>query len=158
MGTREEFDREKLAARHPHFLCQAARLRRGHRSTGGGDRVLAAALGQSEVSSRVIGDMVIGGLKEMDHIAYIRYAIVYLGLDDLQCDPQTKSIVCWKVRAGAAAPKAHGAVLVQGVSTFRYWSGGGRDAGDGEIRGRTNLEQQQPTVRPPLPEALAALI
>ena len=28
--------------------------------------------------------MVIAGLKELDHVAYIRYAIVYLGLDDLQ--------------------------------------------------------------------------
>ena len=27
--------------------------------------------------------MVIAGLKKLDHIAYIRYAIVYLGLDDL---------------------------------------------------------------------------
>ena len=40
-------------------------------------------IGKSEVSSRVIGDMVITGLKEMDQIAYIRYAIVYLRLDDL---------------------------------------------------------------------------
>jgi transcriptional repressor NrdR len=40
-------------------------------------------LGKSEVSSRVIGDMVIHGLKELDQIAYIRYAIVYLRLDDL---------------------------------------------------------------------------
>ena len=40
-------------------------------------------IGKSEVSSRVIGDMVIAGLKEMDQIAYIRYAIVYLRLDDL---------------------------------------------------------------------------
>jgi len=39
--------------------------------------------GKSEVSSRVVGDLVIDGLKEMDQIAYIRYAIVYLGLDDL---------------------------------------------------------------------------
>jgi transcriptional repressor NrdR len=28
--------------------------------------------------------MVMAGLKELDHIAYIRYAIVYLGLDDLR--------------------------------------------------------------------------
>ena len=42
------------------------------------------AMGKSEVSSRVVGDMVIAGLKELDHIAYVRYAIVYLGLDDLQ--------------------------------------------------------------------------
>jgi transcriptional repressor NrdR len=41
-------------------------------------------MGRSEVSSRVVGDMVIAGLKEMDQIAYIRYAIVYLGLDDLR--------------------------------------------------------------------------
>jgi transcriptional repressor NrdR len=40
-------------------------------------------VGKSEVSSRVIGDMVITGLKELDQIAYIRYAIVYLRLDDL---------------------------------------------------------------------------
>ncbi len=40
-------------------------------------------LGQEEVSSRVVGDMVIEGLKELDPIAYIRYAIVYLGLDNL---------------------------------------------------------------------------
>jgi transcriptional repressor NrdR len=41
-------------------------------------------LGKAEVSSRVIGDMVMAGLKELDHIAYVRYAIVYLGLDDLR--------------------------------------------------------------------------
>jgi transcriptional repressor NrdR len=41
-------------------------------------------MGRSEVSSRVVGDMVIAGLKDLDHIAYIRYAIVYLGLVDLQ--------------------------------------------------------------------------
>jgi transcriptional repressor NrdR len=28
--------------------------------------------------------MVIKGLKELDHIAYVRYAIVYLQLDDLR--------------------------------------------------------------------------
>jgi transcriptional repressor NrdR len=40
-------------------------------------------MGRSEVSSRVVGDMVIAGLKQLDQIAYIRYAIVYLHLDDL---------------------------------------------------------------------------
>ena len=37
-----------------------------------------------EVPSRMIGDLVIEGLKGMDQIAYIRYAIVYLPLDSLQ--------------------------------------------------------------------------
>jgi transcriptional repressor NrdR len=41
-------------------------------------------MGKSEVSSRVVGDLVMESLKEVDQIAYVRYAIVYLGLDDLQ--------------------------------------------------------------------------
>jgi transcriptional repressor NrdR len=41
-------------------------------------------LGKSEVSSRVVGDLVMEALKEVDQIAFVRYAIVYLGLDDLQ--------------------------------------------------------------------------
>jgi len=41
-------------------------------------------LGRAEVSSRVIGDMVIAGLKDLDQLAYVRYAIVYLHLNDLQ--------------------------------------------------------------------------
>ena len=39
---------------------------------------------KTEISSRVVGDIVIEGLKLLDQIAYIRYAIVYLGLSDLQ--------------------------------------------------------------------------
>jgi transcriptional repressor NrdR len=82
-GTREEFDREKLAhgiriacAKRPVPAADIERL------LGRVESELQH-LGKSEVSSRVIGDMVIGGLKEMDQIAYIRYAIVYLRLDDL---------------------------------------------------------------------------
>ncbi len=41
-------------------------------------------MGKSEVSSRIVGDMVVTGLKELDLIAYVRYAIVYLGLDDIK--------------------------------------------------------------------------
>ena len=82
-GTREEFDREKLA--------RGIRIACAKRPVPAADieRLLGRVesdlqhLGKSEVSSRVIGDMVIGGLKEMDQIAYIRYAIVYLRLDDL---------------------------------------------------------------------------
>jgi transcriptional repressor NrdR len=40
-------------------------------------------MGKAEVSSRIVGDLAIAGLKDLDEIAYIRYAIVYLGLDDL---------------------------------------------------------------------------
>ena len=41
-------------------------------------------MGKEEISSRVVGDMVLAGLKDLDQIAYIRFALVYLGLDDLK--------------------------------------------------------------------------
>lgn len=82
-GMREEFDREKLArgiriscAKRPVSAADIERL------IGQVESQLQK-LGKAEVSSRIVGDMVIDGLKELDQIAYIRYAIVYLGLDDL---------------------------------------------------------------------------
>ena len=82
-GTREEFDREKLArgiriscAKRPVSAADIERL------IGQVESDLQK-MGKAEVSSRVVGDLVIHGLKEMDQIAYIRYAIVYLRLDDL---------------------------------------------------------------------------
>ncbi|MCX6027453.1 MAG: transcriptional regulator NrdR [Chloroflexi bacterium] len=83
-GTREEFDREKLA-RGVRIACAKRPV-----SAADIDRLVGEVeasvqqLGKAEVSSRVVGDMVIAGLKELDHIAYIRYAIVYLRLDDLR--------------------------------------------------------------------------
>jgi transcriptional repressor NrdR len=83
-GTREEFDRDKLArgiriscAKRPVPAADIDRM-------VGEIEATLQTLGKSEVSSRVIGDMVMAGLKEIDHIAYVRYAIVYLGLDDLR--------------------------------------------------------------------------
>ncbi len=82
-GTREEFDREKLAhgiriscAKRPVSAADIERM------IGQVESELQK-MGKAEVSSRVVGDLVIHGLKEMDQIAYIRYAIVYLRLDDL---------------------------------------------------------------------------
>ena len=40
-------------------------------------------LGKPEISSAVIGDMVVNGLKELDHIAYIRFASVYRDFADI---------------------------------------------------------------------------
>lgn len=83
-GTREEFDREKLL-RGLKLACvkrpvAAANL---ERLTGEIESALQQ-LEKNEIPSRTIGDMVITGLKELDQIAYIRFALVYLGLDDLQ--------------------------------------------------------------------------
>lgn len=82
-STREEFDREKLArgiriacAKRPVSAADIERLVGEIESSLQG-------MGRAEVSSRVVGDKVIAGLKELDQIAYIRYAIVYLRLGDL---------------------------------------------------------------------------
>jgi transcriptional repressor NrdR len=83
-GTREEFDREKLmrgiriaCAKRPVSAAEIDRL-------VGEIEASLQQLGRAEVSSRVIGDMVIAGLKDLDQLAYVRYAIVYLHLNDLQ--------------------------------------------------------------------------
>ncbi|OIO86283.1 MAG: transcriptional regulator NrdR, partial [Anaerolineae bacterium CG2_30_58_95] len=82
-GTREEFDPAKLergiriaCAKRPVSADDIERL------VGGVESELQKK-GKAEVSSRVVGDLVINGLKELDQIAYIRYAIVYLRLHDL---------------------------------------------------------------------------
>ena len=83
-GTQEEFERDKLlrgiriaCAKRPVSAAEIERLIGEIESS-------LQSMGRAEVSSRVVGDMVIAGLKEMDHVAYIRFAIVYLGLDDLR--------------------------------------------------------------------------
>ena len=80
---REEFDRDKLisglriaCARRPVSAGDLERLV---------DRVEGhlRQMGKTEIPSRVIGDLIIGELKALDPVSYIRYAIVYLGLEDL---------------------------------------------------------------------------
>ena len=83
-GTREEFDHQKLergiriaCAKRPVSAEDIERLM-------GQVEASLQKLGKAEVSSREVGDLVIKGLKELDQIAYIRYAIVYLRLSDLR--------------------------------------------------------------------------
>lgn len=83
-GTREEFNREKLlegirisCAKRPVSADEINHLVSEIENS-------LQKMGREEVSSRVVGDMVIAGLKRLDQIAYIRYAIVYLQLSDLQ--------------------------------------------------------------------------
>ena len=83
-GRREEFSRDKLlsgirisCARRPVSADDLERLV---------DRVdnHVRQMRKAEVPSRVIGDLVIEELKRLDPVSYIRYAIVYLGLEDLE--------------------------------------------------------------------------
>lgn len=40
--------------------------------------------GKAEVRSEVIGEMVLAKLKELDALAYIRFAMVYMDMEDIQ--------------------------------------------------------------------------
>lgn len=82
-ARREPFDRDKLrqgiqiaCAKRPISQAAVDRLVAGIEAYLGEDS-------HSEISSRAIGQMVIAGLRDLDDIAYIRYAIVFLGLEDL---------------------------------------------------------------------------
>jgi transcriptional repressor NrdR len=83
-GRREEFDGHKLisglrtaCARRPISAEDLERIV---------ERVEYAIrqTGRTEVPSHVIGDIVVDELRQLDEVAYIRYAIVYLGLGDLE--------------------------------------------------------------------------
>jgi transcriptional repressor NrdR len=83
-GTREEFDREKLKQGFRTACTKrpipAAAI---ERMVGEIESALQR-MGKAEVSSRVVGDMAMERLKDLDHVAFIRYASVYLQLKDLQ--------------------------------------------------------------------------
>ena len=83
-GTREEFNREKLidgirvaCTKRPVSASAIEHLVSGVETS-------LQKMGREEVSSRIIGDMVMAGLKDLDQIAYVRFAIVYLHLGDLK--------------------------------------------------------------------------
>ena len=82
-NLREEFDREKLTrgiriacAKRPVPAAEIERL-------VGDIESKLQKMNKLEIPSRVIGDLVIEGLRKLDKIAYIRYAIVYLPLNNM---------------------------------------------------------------------------
>ena len=76
-GVKEPFDREKIL----RSLMHAVRKRpvepdRVERIVSGIQRRLES-LGESEIPSTVVGEMVMDALRTLDHVAYIRFASVY---------------------------------------------------------------------------------
>jgi transcriptional repressor NrdR len=82
-GRREEFSRDKLLL-GIRKACEKRPL-----PTGAIDKFVDSIeaelykVGKSEVSSSYIGDLVMEGLKKIDHIAYIRFASVYREFADI---------------------------------------------------------------------------
>lgn len=83
-GTRQEFDREKLAS----GLRKALTRRPVHATAAdlATDEIEATlrSEGMTEVPSSRIGQLAMSKLRELDQIAYIRFASVYQSFDDLE--------------------------------------------------------------------------
>ena len=83
-GTREEFSRDKLM-RGIRVACAKRPVAAADIEHMVGEiEADLQQMGKAEVPSRLVGDRVIRQLKKLDEVAYIRYAIVYLRLDDLE--------------------------------------------------------------------------
>jgi transcriptional repressor NrdR len=83
-GVRQPFDEEKLRSGLMHSLqkrpvsieqIDAAILRILHR---------LRATGEREVKSRLIGELVMDELKQLDSVAYVRFASVYRDFQDVE--------------------------------------------------------------------------
>ncbi len=83
-GTREEFSRDKVLAGIRVACAKRPVAAEDIERIAGEVEAELQQMGRSEVNSRLVGDKIIKKLKEFDEVAYIRYAIVYLGLDDLE--------------------------------------------------------------------------
>jgi len=82
-GRREEYDRDKLYA-GIRKACEKRPL-----PTGAIDKLVdnieaeIYKAGKAEVPGSSIGDLVMEGLKKLDHIAYIRFASIYREFTDI---------------------------------------------------------------------------
>ena len=83
-GRREEFSRDKLLA-GLRRACEKRPLQAGAVEAVADDvEATLRQRGAPEVPSEEIGEMVMNHLRELDHIAYIRFASVYRAFADLE--------------------------------------------------------------------------
>jgi transcriptional repressor NrdR len=86
-GGRQEFDRDKLAAGLSKALTRRPVPDDAAQKAAEEIESALRARGSSEVPSRMIGELAMEKLREIDQIAYIRFASVYEsyeGLEDLR--------------------------------------------------------------------------
>jgi transcriptional repressor NrdR len=83
-GRREEFDRDKLATGLARALTR--RPVEDNAADKAAEEIEAAlrSRGLSEVPSGTIGEMAMDKLRQLDHIAYIRFASVYQSYQDIE--------------------------------------------------------------------------
>jgi len=122
-GRREEFTREKLLL-GIRKACEKRPLAMGRlEALVDSIEVTLYEQGLAEVSSRNIGEMVMGHLRQLDQIAYIRFASVYhqfADLDDLK--EELDALEAAVINAeGSAQPPLIPAEELQGLSRPPAW-------------------------------------
>lgn len=83
-GTREEFDRDKLAAGLAKALTRRPVGDEAAEEAADAIEASLRARGLNEVPSSLLGEMAMDRLRELDHIAFIRFMSVYQSFDDLE--------------------------------------------------------------------------
>ena len=83
-GRRERFDRQKVLAgvlkaceKRPVSMTQLE-------SIADGAETMVQDSSEREVSTRLLGEMIMNELKNLDKVAYVRFASVYLDFKDVQ--------------------------------------------------------------------------
>jgi transcriptional repressor NrdR len=108
-GRREEFDRDKLAAGLAKALTR--RPVEADAAVRAADEIETAlrSRGVSEVPSRTIGEMAMAKLREIDHIAYIRFASVYQSFEDIeQLQREVNNLLAEREELEHEAPRGGG--------------------------------------------------
>jgi transcriptional repressor NrdR len=83
-GRREEFDREKLASGLAKALTRRPVEANAAQQAAEEIETALRARGSSEIPSGLIGEMAMEKLREIDQIAYIRFASVYQSFEDIE--------------------------------------------------------------------------
>ncbi len=83
-GRREEFDRAKLVAGLRKALTRRPVPNDAAERAADAIEARLRARGIAEVTSAEIGELAMARLRELDHIAYIRFASVYQSFEDLE--------------------------------------------------------------------------
>ena len=83
-GTRQEFDRDKLASGLRKALTRRPVADGAAEQAADEIEVELRASGTSEIPSSRIGELAMAKLRAIDHIAYIRFASVYQSFPDLE--------------------------------------------------------------------------
>jgi transcriptional repressor NrdR len=83
-GTREEFERAKLVAGLRKALTRRPVPEKAAETAADSIEAELRSAGSSEIPSERIGTLAMDRLRELDQIAYIRFASVYQSFEDLE--------------------------------------------------------------------------